>query len=374
MHKIYLDNNATTGVDPRVVEAMLEDLCAIPANPSSIHSFGKEAKKKLGAARQSISSFFHARPEEIVFTSGGTEALAMLLRGFYALHPGCHILSSNVEHSATTALLRNLESQGARLTLLPAGLWGAIQPHQLEEALKEKVDLIVLMSVSNITGVKTDLAAIAAIAEKKNIPLIIDGVSHLGKERFAIPRGVSAMTFSGHKFHAPKGIGFALVKPHFKIAPLLVGGSQELNRRAGTENLAGILGLAKAIELLPVELPEATPRMEKLRNRLTDGLMDKIGNIVVHGQGPRICNTVHIGFPGVDGETLLLQLDMNGIAASHGSACSSGGLEPSPILLNMAIPMSLARTSIRFSLSRWTTPEEIEEAIDIISRLVLSQK
>ncbi len=353
---------------------MLEDLCQIPANPSSVHSFGKEAKKKLGAARQTISAFFHARPEEIVFTSGGTEALSMLLRGFYALHPRCHIVSSDVEHSATTALLRSLESQGARLTLLPAGLWGAVQPHQLEEALQDKVDLIVLMSVNNITGVKTDLNAIAALAEKKNIPLIVDGVSHLGKELFAIPRGVSAMTFSGHKFHAPKGIGFALIKPHFKIAPILVGGAQEMNRRAGTENLAGILGLAKAIELLPLELPEATPRMEKLRNRLTDGLMDKIGNIVVHGLGPRICNTVHIGFPGVDGETLLLQLDMNGIAASHGSACASGGLEPSPVLLNMAVPMSLARTSIRFSLSRWTTPEEIEEAIDIISRLALSHK
>lgn len=374
MRKIYLDNNATTGVDPRVVEAMLEDLCPIPANPSSVHSFGKEAKKKLNQARQTISSFFHARPEEVVFTSGGTEALAMLLRGFYALHPRCHIVSSNVEHSATTALLRDLESQGAHLTLLPAGLWGAVQPHQLEEALQKKVDLIVLMSVNNVTGVKTDLPAIAALAEKHNIPLIIDGVSHLGKELFNIPKGVSAMAFSGHKFHAPKGIGLALIKPPFKIAPLLVGGTQEIHRRAGTENLAGVLGLAKAIELLSQELPTATPRMEKLRNRLTEGLMAKIGNVVIHGQGPRICNTAHIGFPGIDGETLLLQLDMNGIAASHGSACSSGGLEPSPILLNMAIPMSLARTSIRFSLSRWTTSEEIEEAIDIISRLVLSQK
>ncbi|MBS0616387.1 MAG: cysteine desulfurase [Verrucomicrobia bacterium] len=374
MRKIYLDNNATTGVDPRVVEAMLEDLCAIPANPSSVHSFGKEAKKKLMRARVSISGFFHVRPEEILFTSGGTEAMAMLLRGFCAKHPRCHILSSNVEHSSTTALLRDLESQGAKLTLLPAGLWGAIQPEQLEAALKEKIDLIVLMSASNITGVKTDLEAVAKVAEKHKIPLILDGVSHLGKELFSIPKGVSAMTFSGHKFHAPKGIGMAIVRHNLKIAPLFVGGGQEGNRRAGTENLAGILGLAKAIELLPQELPAATPRMEKLRNRLTDGLMDKIGNIVVHGQGPRICNTVHIGFPGVDGETLLIELDRNGIAASHGSACSSGGLEPSAVLLNMAIPMSLARTSIRFSLSRWTTTEEIEEAIDIISRLVLTQK
>ena len=182
------------------------------------------------------------------------------------------------------------------------------------------------------------------------------------------------MAFSSHKLHGPTGIGIAFVRSPFKLPPQITGGSQEHGRRAGTENLLGIVGLAKAIELLATELPAATSCMQTLRDKLTDGLMETLGNIVIHGQGPRLCNTVHIGFPGIDGETLLLQLDLAGIAVSHGSACSSGGLEPSPILLNMQIPASLARSSIRFSLSRTTTEQEIDTAIELITQYVKKQK
>ena len=182
------------------------------------------------------------------------------------------------------------------------------------------------------------------------------------------------MAFSGHKLHGPTGIGLAFIRSPFKIASQITGGPQEHGRRAGTENLLGIVGFAKAIELLALELPAATHRMQKLRDKLTEGLMESLGNIVVHGQGPRLCNTVHIGFPGIDGETLLLQLDLAGIAASHGSACASGGLETSPILLNMQIPASLARTSIRFSLSRTTTEQEIDTALELITQLVKKQR
>ncbi len=369
MRRLYFDNNATTALDPRVKEAMDEVLSPIPLNPSSVHFFGQKAKALLVQARDTISHYLHVKPQELIFTSGGTESMTMLLRGFCALNPGCHIITSNVEHAATYHTLQLLEKEGAAVSYLPVGLWGALHPHQIEEAITPKTKLIVLMSVNNETGVKTDIAAIAAIAQKFNIFLVVDGVSHLGKEIFHIPEGVSAMTFAAHKLHGPQGVGLAYVKSNFKFRPLLVGGSQDYGRRAGTENLAGIVGFAKAVELLKVELPAASERMAKLRDYLVNNLMVKLGNIVIHGQGPRICNTAYIAFPGADGESLLIQLDLAGIAVSHGSACSSGGLEPSRVLLNMGIPSSIARSSLRFSLSRQTTKADIEAAVEIILKL-----
>jgi len=367
MKRIYLDNNASTGVDPRVLSAMMDDLSGIPGNPSSVHHFGQEARKSLAQARQTISESLHVKPNELVFTSGGTEALNMILRGFWAVHPKCHIVTSNIEHSSVYHTLQSLEKKGASVTYLPAGLWGAIRIEQLADL---RPHLIVLGSVNNETGVKTDIEAIARFAYEANIPFVVDAVSHLGKEVLKIPLGISAMAFSGHKFHAPKGIGLAFIRSSLKIEPQLTGGDQEHSKRAGTENLAGILGLAKAIELLKTELPSATARMQQLRDRLIEGLMEKCGNIVVHGQGPRICNTANISFPNAEGESLLMKLDLAGISASHGSACSSGALEPSRILLNMGIPPSVARTSLRFSLSRFTTAEEIETVIEIVPKLL----
>ena len=370
MRHLYFDNNATTALDPRVKEAMEEVLSPIPFNPSSVHSFGRNAKALLVQARDTISHFLRVKPHELIFTSGGTESLNMLLQGFYALHPGCHIISSNVEHSCVYNTLQSLEKKGAEVSYLPAGLWGALRPSQIEEAITPQTKLITLMSVNNETGVKTDIAAIASIAKTHNIPFIVDAVSYLGKELFHIPEGVSAMAFGAHKLHGPQGIGLAWIKPGFKLEPLLFGGPQEYGKRAGSENLAGIVGFAKAIELLHTELPAATERMEKLRNHLVDSLMFKLGNILIHGQGPRICNTAHIAFPGVEAESLLIQLDLAGIATSHGSACSSGGLEPSRVLLNMGIPSFVAQSSLRFSLSRQTTQFDVDTAIDIICDLI----
>jgi cysteine desulfurase len=366
MIRIYLDNNATTGVDPRVLDAMMDDLSGIPANPSSVHHFGQEARKQIARARQTISGILHVKPHELIFTSGGTEALNMILRGI----SGGHILTSDVEHSAVFNTLQMLEKKGAKATYLPAGLWGAVRPEQIEEAIRKETKLIVLSAVNNETGVKIDLEKIANLAKQASIPFVVDAVSLLGKESFKIHDGISAMAFSGHKLHAPKGIGLAFIRSHFKFDPLLTGGDQEFSKRAGTENLSGILGLAKAIELLKTELPEATHQMQKLRDRLIEGLMEKLGNIVVHGQGPRIANTANISFPGAEGESLLMKLDLAGIAVSHGSACSSGALEPSRILRNMGIPANIARSSLRFSLSRFTTQEEIDTCIEIIVKLI----
>ena len=369
MRRLYFDNNATTALDPRVKEAMDEVLSPIPFNPSSVHYFGQKAKGLLLQARQTISHFLHVKPHELIFTSGGTESLNMLIQGFYALNPFCHIITSNVEHACVQSTLQALEKKGAKVSYLPVGLWGCVKPHQVEEALTPQTKLIVLMSVNNETGVKTDIQAIGSFAKQHNLSFIVDSVSHLGKELFHIPEGVSAMAASSHKCHGPQGIGLAWVKPGFKFEPLLYGGSQESGKRAGSENLAGIVGFAKALELLTLELPAATHRMETLRGHLTGSLMTKIGNILIHGQGPKICNTASIAFPGVEAESLLMQLDLAGIATSHGSACSSGGLEPSRVLLNMGIPSSVARSTLRFSLSRQTTELDVNTAIDIICDL-----
>ncbi len=364
--KIYLDSNATTQPDPRVVEVMNRHLHQTSGNPSSLHAFGQAARNELTKARRTIASFLNVKPSEILFTSSGTEAANMLLR---SLGKG-HIISSDLEHSAVFAPLQAMQKEGSDVTFLSPGLHGAATREAVREAIRSDTRLICLMAVNNETGVKTDIPAIAAIAEAAKIPFIVDGVAWLGKELFTIPEGVSALFFSGHKIHCPPGIGFAFVRSTVALKPFILGGEQESGKRGGTENLLGIVGLAEAVRLLSEELPEATSRMESLRNRLESGLMVTLEGVTINGLGPRIANTSNLSFAGIEGETLLTQLDLQGIAASHGSACSSGALEPSRILRNMGIPAALAASSIRFSLSRMTTAEEVERCIDVTVRLV----
>lgn len=362
--KIYLDNNATTSIDPRVLEAMLPELSAGPSNPSSVHAFGQAAKQRLQKARETIAAFFHVKPHEIIFTSGGTESMNILLRSL----PAGHAITSNVEHSCVQATLE----ERSDVTILPAGLLGAVTPDQVKQAIRPDTRFIALIAVNNETGVKADLDAIGQIALDARIPFIVDGVCLLGKENFKLHPGISGIGFSGHKFHAPKGIGFIIVRDSLKLSPSMTGGGQERSLRPGTENLPGIVGLAKAIELLKTELPAATQRMAELRDLLEAGLLQKANPAVVNGMGPRICNTCNLSFPGVHGEDLLVALDMAGIAASHGSACSSGALEPSRILTNMGLPPAIAKSAVRFSLSRNTTRSEIETVIETTARIVKS--
>ncbi len=364
---IYLDNNATTGIDPLVLEAMLPELSLTPANPSSIHSFGREAKAKLNRARESVARFLNVQPAEIFFTSGGTESMNWLIRGILKNRLDGHILSSSIEHACVYNTVQKLPIE---VEFLPVGLQGAVSPEQIQAALRPSTALIVLSAVNSETGMKNPIEAIAEIAQEANIPFLVDGVALIGKELFSIPRGVSAMGFSGHKFHGPKGVGFAFVRSSQKLDPLLLGGEQEGGLRSGTENLAGIVGLAKAIELLSSHLPEATERMAMLRDRLEADLAAQCGPVVVNGLGPRVCNTSNLSFPGISGEDLLIALDRAGIAVSHGSACSAGALEPSRVLTQMGVPHEVTRSSLRFSLSRYTTQEEIERAVQEISKIV----
>lgn len=370
MRRIYLDNNATTHVDPRVLEAMLAELRDQPSNPSSVHSFGRDARNRLTKARRTIASALGVRPTEILFASGGTEALNMVLRGIFTPQFKGHIISSSVEHSAVYATIQALQCYGCEATFLSPGLWGAVTVDAVRDAIRPSTRLISLMAVNNETGVKTDIEAIAALAQEKGIPFVVDGVALLGKESFVIPEGVSAICFSGHKCHAPKGIGLAVVRHHLKLAPLNTGGGQEYERRGGTENLAGIIGLAEAISIVQQELQHASSQMQQLRDRLEQGMMEVVPDVTVNGEGPRVANTSNLAFHGVEGESLLMNLDLAGIAVSHGSACSSGSLEPSRVLLNMGIPRKQAASSLRFSLSRYTTEEEVDRCIATVAAIV----
>lgn len=363
---IYLDNNATTLSDPRVIQRMVQHLHQGAGNPSSIHAYGQAARSELNRARRSIAAFLNVKPTEILFTSSGTEGANTLLRSF---RKGS-IISSDLEHSAVYATLQAMQKEGNEVTFLSPGLHGAATVEAVKEALKPSTSLISLMAVNNETGVKTDIAAIAELAQAAHVPFIVDGVAWLGKELFTIPEGVSALFFSGHKIHCPPGIGFLFVRSTLNLHPFLTGGEQEFGKRGGTENLLGIVGLAEAVRLLSEELPAATLRMEKLRNCLEQGLMEALEGVTLNGSGPRIANTSNLSFEGVEGETLLAQLDLAGIAASHGSACASGALEPSRVLRNMGVSPAQAASSIRFSLSRMTTAEEIERCIEVTVKLV----
>lgn len=373
--RIYLDNNASTAVDPRVIKAVIAALeSESEGNPSSIHSSGQRARYKLSEARQKIASYLGVRSHEIIFTSGGTEGINMLLHGRFPTGSGGHVITSNVEHSCVFATVKKMAANGLYCSFLDVGSYGAVTPEAVAQAIRPETSLITLMAVNNETGVKTDIEGIAAIAQQFKVPFFVDGVALMGKESFKIPQGVNAMAFSGHKFHAPKGIGFVVMRAHQKLTPLLTGGDQEYGRRAGTENLPGIMGVAAAVELLQSELPDSASRMQKLRDQMESALMHQISGVQINGEGPRVANTTNLAFEGIEGEMLLTALDLEGVAVSHGSACASGALEPSRILLNMGYPKERAASSIRISLSRLTTEVEIERCIEMIVKIVKKQR
>jgi cysteine desulfurase len=370
MKRIYLDHNASTSLDPQILKILIKELEEEEGNPSSTHFEGRQIRRKLEQSRQTIASFFKVKPNEIIFTSGGTEGAALLIQGIMLQYPSGHVISSGSEHACVYQTLKALEKRAAQVTFLTAGLAGAVQPEEVEQAIRPETRLITLMAVNNETGVMTDLESIAVIAQRHQIPFVVDGVAWLGKALVQIPAGVSALFFSGHKFHAPKGIGFCICRQSLRLTPLFMGGSQEQQHRAGTENLPGIVALAKAVAILEKQQELAIDHMRRLRDQLEMQLIAALPQVVVNGTGPRVSNTSNLAFLGVDGEALLMNLDMAGISVSHGSACSSGALEPSRILLEMGIPLSQVRSSIRFSLSRNTTESEISAAVAAIIQIV----
>ncbi len=367
---IYLDNNATTNLAKEVEESMRDIL--LPLNPSSIHFYGRKAKNLLTAARSKIASFLKVKPDELIFTSSGTESVNTAIKGIISNYPKSHIITSDIDHACVYNTVWELKNKGQEISYLKVGSYGALKPHQIQEAIKENTKLIILSYVNSETGVVTDVEKIAEIAQNHNIDLVVDAVAILGKELFTIPNGVSAMCFSSHKIHGPKGIGLLYLKKGANFTPILTGGPQEYEKRAGTENITGILGFAKAVELIEKKLPKATKHMQNLRSHFEKNLKQKLPDIIINGKGPRICNTSNICFKNIDAEAMLIKLDQNKICASHGSACSSGSLSPSRVLLNMGINPKSARSSIRFSFSRYNTKKEIDRAIDQIIKIVNS--
>ncbi|MFQ5730179.1 MAG: cysteine desulfurase family protein [Waddliaceae bacterium] len=368
--RIYLDYDAATPTDPRVIRAIESNLKELMANPSSTHSFGRESRQCLIKARDTIAEYLKVYPEEIIFTSGATEGVNVVLRGLFQPTFAGHIVTSGVEHPSVYNTLKDMEKLGCIVTYLKPGKWGAIKPQQVEKALQPNTKLIAVMAVNNETGVKLDIGGIAKIASNEGIPFFSDAVALLGKELFQVPEGVSAMCFSGPKIYATKGVGFCFIRRGLKLSPLITGGSQEYGRRAGTENLPGIVGLAEAVKVLKEELKPSKSKIQELRDRFENKLLETLPDVSINGEGPRVGSTSNVCFEDVDGEMLLTALDMEGVAASHGAACDSGALEPSRVLINMGIPVEKARSSIRFSFGRFTTEAEIDVSVDIIVRAV----
>lgn len=376
MREIYLDNNATTKVDERVFEEMRPYFCELYGNPSSMHFFGGQVQKKVDEARARVASLLGALPDEIVFTACGTESDNAAIRSALEVFPEKrHIITSRVEHPAVLTQCRNLTKRGYRVTELNVDGNGQLDLNELEKALDEDTAIVSLMYANNETGVIFPIEEAARIVKKKGAIFHTDAVQAVGKIPLNMAESaIDMLSLSGHKLHAPKGVGVLFVRRGTPFRPLLVGGHQERGRRAGTENTASIIAMGKACQLAEQYMAEEAGRVREMRDRLERELTALIPNTRINGGGTdRLPNTLSIAMEFVEGEGILLLLSDKGICASSGSACTSGSLEPSHVLRAMGVPFTCAHGSIRFSLSRFTTDDDIDAVIKelppIISRL-----
>lgn len=370
-----MDANATTPLLPEVFEAMRPFYLEHYGNASSIHQQGQQARSAVDRARESVAGLLHCRPAEIVFTSGGTESDNLALFG--VLSPGDHLITSTIEHHAVLHAAQSLEARGVEVTFLPVTPQGIVEPTALLAALKPNTRLVSIMYANNETGVIQPIDALAGIAHAGGALFHTDAVQAAGKLALDVShhgslKEVDLLTLSGHKVHAPKGIGVLYVRRSVQLSPMFHGGSHERQRRAGTENVPGIVGLGKAAELASGWLQSDSPtRLAALRDRLEQSLLAQIEETGVNGAGvPRVVNTTNIYFDHVEAEALLIALDLKGLSVSGGSACQSGASEPSHVLTAMGLSAARARASIRFSLSKLTTEAEIDEALFLIPEAV----
>ena len=376
MKTIYLDNNATTKVADEVLEAMLPYFTQLYGNPSSMHTFGGQVGQRIRDAREQVAALLGALPEEIVFTSCGTESDNSAIRSALLTRPDKkHIVTSRVEHPAVHALCSHLSTQGYKITELPVDKNGILDLENLEKSLTPDTAIVSLMWGNNETGVIFPVEEAARMAHEKGILFHTDAVQTTGKIPINMKNNVIDMlSISGHKLHAPKGIGVLYVRRGTKFSPFLIGGHQEKGRRGGTENAAGIVGLGKACELAAKNMDRENTHVKRLRDKLEQELLKKISHSRVNGDiVNRLPNTTNISFEYVEGEAILLLMNELGICASSGSACTSGSLQPSHVLRAMGVPFTMAHGSIRFSLSVYNTEEEVDFVIDkmpaIIERL-----
>lgn len=370
MNKIYLDYNATTPVDPIVLDSMIPYLKYNYGNPSSIHSFGSDAKAALDLARERVSSFLGSRSSEIVFTTSGSESNNYAIKGvaFGNRDRGNHLITTKVEHASCLETFRYLESSGFKVSYIGVDSKGAIDPGEIERAVTDDTILISCIYVNNETGVISPVPEISEIAKKKGVILHTDAVQATGKIDIDLKKlPVDLLSFSSHKIYGPKGAGVLFIRKGTKLTSLIHGGGQERGRRSGTENVVGIVGMGKACELLGKQPEDERSRVKKLRDKLHEGLMQIEDGLELNGDRiNRVGNTLNVSFHGVHGESLVMNLDIEGIAVSTGSACSEGNVDPSHVLLAMGQDKERAVSSLRFSIGRFTTQEDIEEVLQII--------
>jgi len=377
MTPIYLDNNATTMVAPEVLEAMLPYFTQFYGNPSSMHSFGGNVARSIERARGQVASLIGVSPDEIIFTSCGTESDGTAIRAAIESTPDKrHIVTTRVEHPAVKNLCESLAKTGYRVTFVPVDALGRLDEAYLYKSLSDDTAIVSIMWANNETGVIFPIQQISQVVRDRGIVFHTDAVQAVGKIPIDLARtGVDMLSLSGHKLHAPKGIGALYVRKGTKFSPFMIGGHQEKGRRGGTENTAAIIGLGRACELAAAHLGEnGYHRIRQLRDRLETTLLSQVPKTRVNGDiDRRLPNTSSIAFEYVEGEAILLMMNEFGICASSGSACTSGSLEPSHVLRAMGVPFTAAHGSIRFSLSRYTTEAEIDAVLDklpdIIARL-----
>jgi cysteine desulfurase len=370
---IYLDNNATTAIDPQVLDAMLPYLKEQYGNPSSAYSFGKKVSRAMDHAREQVASLLHCDPAEIVFTSCGTESDNSAIQSALLIDPDRkHIVTSKVEHSAILKQGEALARRGYEITLIDVDENGLLDLSALEEAIRPDTAIVSLMWANNETGVLFPIEEIAGICQRKQTIFHTDAVQAVGKVPIDLQPGViQFLSLSGHKIHAPKGVGVLYVNRRTRFNPFLIGGSQEQKRRGGTHNTASIVALGKAAELAAEYLPEETTRVKHLRDQFEQEVLSRISGVQINGDRKhRLASTANIAIEGADSEGLLILLDQKGVCCSAGSACTAGSLEPSHVLKAMGFSTERARASLRFSFGRFNTEGEVPAAAGILATAV----
>jgi cysteine desulfurase len=371
MRRVYLDNNATTPVLPEVLEAMRPYFAEHFGNASSIHHHGQETRAAVERARDSVAALLGCRPSEIVFTSGGTEGDNLAISGL--TRAGDHVISSTIEHHAVLNSCKHLEAMGCEVTYIPVDGRGLVDPDDVRVALRPNTRLITIMMANNETGVLQPVEEIGKIAAEADIYFHTDAVQAAGKVPIEVKRlGCDLLSISGHKLHAPQGVGAIYVGKGTILQPMFYGGSHERSRRAGTENVPGIIGLGKAAELAREALERGDlARMSAMRDRIEQKILSEVDATGVNGEGaPRVPNTTNIHFDYIEGEALVIALDLKGLAVSTGAACSSGAIEPSHVLTAMGLPPEIARASLRFSLGKQNTADDVQFALDLVPQTV----
>jgi cysteine desulfurase len=373
MQRAYFDHNATTPIAPEVLEAVTLCLRQTYGNASSIHYFGQAAKQQLEAARRQLAALIHAQPAELVFTSGGTEADNMAVLGTVRGRPGArHVITTTIEHPAVLGACAQLEREGVEITRLQVGSAGVVDPDDVRRALRPHTVLVSVMHANNETGAMQPIAEIARIAHEADVLFHVDGVQALGKIPVDVKElGVDFYSMSAHKLYAPKGVGALCVRKGAQLVSLSFGGHHERDRRAGTENVPGIAAFGAAAELARQNLKKEAERIARLRDRLEAAILERIPDAGVNGaRDTRTPNTANIYFDGIDGEAMVIALDLRGFAVSTGAACSSGAVTPSHVLTAMGLPADRARASMRFSLGASNTEEQVDELIQAVEASV----